>query len=1319
VEDDLDNDENTMGDLLTMQFFNVVRAASITSALSYGSDTCFIGDRVNMSLTLANISSWPTNIRVQHPSLNFGYAAGSVGSVTLLTTTNWGYTFLPAGQSITYNRTVQAVSDSGLTGSCTMSMNANQWYYNEYNTGAAPGNPVQLSTGPLRIFRKIIDVASTTLDFGTCDPGALAASLTTQVRSLGNHALPLVNFARVDLRTIATETLPASNILLAPAPVFAIGTSAIQTLETAFQVPYNQPAGNFFATMAFYDDHNRSGAFETSDPNDLVMVKIQVASVAKAVMVDEIYDLGYVLPGAVSASKTIEFVGVGNRDIVRLKFSPVSPCNFEPLVPGAYPTDGYGTAAVSVTIPALQPPGEYSAIGTLYNDIDNDNVVDAGEAPDTFTIRWKIGTPLLAISPTYFPFGAGTPTYLLPDLPMTITNTGLVPLDTTRGETTEFINFSQPGMVGTDDVALSGAPTIAVGGSAPGTATVYIPGGSATGTYLATFTWFEDLNDNRMYDAGEAFDRGLASFVALGYTKIYSLSPTVDLGGTKAGTAKEVTFQIRNAGSLDIPVIRYEPVTLVKGADSINVTNLTIAPDPWLNLARGALAGISLTVNVPPGQPYGVYGQYLTIYADLDVDGVRDPDEAWCRVWVRIEIGDQQLDITAPASINLAGIPGSATTPVSFSVKNTGSLTLSRVRVQATDLVGPVTIASTTAFFQTSANVGGLLLTQVKSVNAGIHVPIGQTAGTYNGYIWAWEDGNNDGVRQIAEAAASVPLELTLPFNPSLNTSPGLIDLGVAALGETASAGFLAQNTGNMSLSDVRWQILALDAGGPQILPAQVTIAPSPIGFMATPPVGLPLSVPSTMSVVIPMGAPDGLYQGTFNLFEDSWNPAANIYDVGSDPVFVPTVQVLVATPFIDFTPAVVATSGVLPQGKTLVLSSTVSNSGTLLPLIRLRWVAEDLVHGGDLIPAGAITLSPATFPILAPGATRPATVTVLIASHTPPGLYAGNMHLYDDRNNNGIFDAWESEGVLTVQVTVADYPLLQILTTTLDFGKVARNTSSELLPLGIFNPGNKSLTGFACTFVDMFDTGGHFIPAASMTFTAMVPDPVLPGGYATGQVKIGPVGPVQEIATYTGLPNVLAAAGAIDSFRILCDVISGGPQGLSSGTVRQEVATSVFPIPPALPQRYILSAMVCPGTGSARLAFIATDFNGKGWDTASYAFEIWGDGSVREYGGIAQGGILERLPVTHPVSGDSLAWYRVYIAFDYLFDQAVASKTYLLLENTSPITDHYAVWFDGVQLEQGNSAGQVQPTTFHGRKKIISPNPAFTIRGDGRYSEW
>ncbi|HMM58887.1 MAG TPA: hypothetical protein PKC25_02015, partial [Candidatus Rifleibacterium sp.] len=251
--------------------------------------------------------------------------------------------------------------------------------------------------------------------------------------------------------------------------------------------------------------------------------------------------------------------------------------------------------------------------------------------------------------------GNATPTFTLPTFVTTIDNTGELPLSRLKGVSTEFINQSQAGTIASDNVNLTSPSLIDVADSETTPVYVYVPGGKATGTYLASFTWYEDLNLNQNPEVFEAKDMAIASFVIQAFYRLYSLKSTEDFGGVKPDTTKTVSVGVRNAGSLPITRLRFITSDLSDGTDIFDDAHMTVPADV-LNIAPGELRYFDLSAAVPAAHTKGVFIGSMTVYGDLDTDDTFDTsDEPWCDIKLRIEIGDQAIAITAPVEAVMAG----------------------------------------------------------------------------------------------------------------------------------------------------------------------------------------------------------------------------------------------------------------------------------------------------------------------------------------------------------------------------------------------------------------------------------------------------------------------------------------------------------------------------------------------------------------------------------------------------------------------------------------------------------------------------------------
>jgi len=166
-----------------------------------------------------------------------------------------------------------------------------------------------------------------------------------------------------------------------------------------------------------------------------------------------------------------------------------------------------------------------------------------------------------------------------------------------------------------------------------------------------------------------------------------------------------------------------------------------------------------------------------------------------------------------------------------------------------------------------------------------------------------------------------------------------------------------------------------------------------------------------------------------------------------------------------------------------------------------------------------------------------------------------------------------------------------------------------------------------------------------------------------------------------------------------------------------QEIATLSFPAIPSLANDYILSAYVCPATGSARIGFLLTDE--AGIQTGYYGAEIDQAGNLTMIPPATPGGIDKVMPQFNSEHSETFNWYRIYLRFPYVHNPAVASNTYILLQNTTPVVPaKHAIWFDGIQIEKANDGFQA-PTPWNKKGKLSSPSLYKTLNDEQQYYQW
>jgi hypothetical protein len=170
------------------------------------------------------------------------------------------------------------------------------------------------------------------------------------------------------------------------------------------------------------------------------------------------------------------------------------------------------------------------------------------------------------------------------------------------------------------------------------------------------------------------------------------------------------------------------------------------------------------------------------------------------------------------------------------------------------------------------------------------------------------------------------------------------------------------------------------------------------------------------------------------------------------------------------------------------------------------------------------------------------------------------------------------------------------------------------------------------------------------------------------------------------------------------------------SDSVYQIIPNSVFGAAPP-DNRYFLSGYICPGSGSARLSLITIKGGGKIDDSASVS--IASDGEVVSQGITTECGVTTQLDFNHsdyPL--EDFKYYRVFAGFHLTVSPSV-KEVRVVLQNTSPDTASYSVWFDGIKLEKALSSKQKKPTGYHNKSKLVSPYFINSLEGSSEFYEW
>ncbi|HEY9069834.1 MAG TPA: hypothetical protein VIV61_06220 [Candidatus Ozemobacteraceae bacterium] len=1308
-----------VGTIIGVQYFEVQDPPQMTAALTLSPTTTdiFVGDTVTATLIASNIVATGATIAPAVPS-DLVKTTGSLGDVAWLSGPTPASASIAGGNTTAFVWTFQATANTG-TGvgsfSMTASLSASVAGY-DVNTGLATSSNKSVSNS-IKIYQRSISIASSALLFGSRNPGETAGPLTFRVNSTGNYELSAVKWNKTDLN--GPDTFSKAYLDFSPEPLGKIAASAFKLASATLPIPYMQTAGLYIATMSVYEDLNANSNQDFNEPNALFNVQVTIKAVQLIVVTDPVIDLGGLERNQIITPALCHSFNGGNIPLDRLKFVPVTgSATF--LVTGPNPghldIGAAHIASVSGVVPPAANFGTYIATWSLFEDIDDDGSIDPGEASASFQIRLKIGSRSFNCTPAVLDAGNATPTTIVSNLKEGIVNTGTLPLTRIRA----VIHSLDDGLghiIASDSIVFTPPGTINPGQTATGVIALYVPGGTFANTYVGTHWVFEDSNFNDKWDTGEASASFVLKVTVLPYRGVQVLTPTVELGDLARNNTRTVSFLCKNIGNIPLDKLRWRKEDLKDGVNILGAANYSftpIVPDPFT--AGVGTFSRDITITVPALQAYGDYLASMTwLFDDLDLNTSIGAGESKSPFFIHCRVGDILFDIIE-SSVTAVGDPSATTSPlIRLNVKNTGTLAISNLKATATmPLTGPQTIPATASIFQPST-IGYLPINQSNYTDWSVAIPPGTPAGNYtNGEVTIWNDSDGNGLIGVGEGIATAVLNLTVNAKKALSVQLVTPDLGYGAANTTVVGTATVTNTGNIPLLPLSVVTALLqNPSGDTIPAAQITFAP--IGALA---VGASASV--SVSVTIPNLTPAGNYAGNQRFYEDIDAPLGSYQPSEVSALLNLKLSVgvksLSVTPLVDFgtqNPGV--TCGTLPP---FVASNT-----SQIKLQRMAWKPTNMMSGTDIIASSALTFAPSSPFDLLVGIPQNCTGLLSIGPFTPPGTYEGTHTLWGDNNGNGAIDSNEASATFQTRVVVKQVNSLDILDSTIAFGDIPRG-GHVAKEIGFRNVGNASLTNFVWTFQDLSTSLAEVIPSADLTYQTSVPAIVPPGDYGSITVDIHVSDGNQPLGDYTGIGQTLSGTGgANDICTFTCRVVTGGISGLASGSVYQTIASTTqldgvgIPIEPLPPTRFILSAFVCPGTGTAAIGFFQTasptkamkDLNYVAIDprgnlTASTSFDV---------------GVTESYTTPGRVPGEEFTWFRIYISFDMSIDQTTTEGFHVLLQNRSPDTASHSVWFDGVQFEKALYTDQKRPTKFAPQRKLVTPNQSLDLEGKMPYIEW
>jgi hypothetical protein len=1181
------------------------------------------------------------------------------------------------------------------------------------STGIATDSNSGISNS-IRILQRSLVLASDVYDLGTIQCGQTGSAANTTASNTGNGNLSMVRWEPTDLQSSQGEIISKTNLILSPDPIGPIPAASELPASITLFVPFSQATGTYIATMTIYDDVNGNMLRDLSapaEPVDFFQVRAVVPVSRSISVVEDLIDLGSWDVGMTAASVPVNAFNSGNDTLTGLEFKQIVGTNsfsidVNPLAPGNLATDSFLSADVTADL-TVGPAGTYIATWTLWDDFNGDHIIDAGEASDSFMVKISVGMASITINPATLDMGIGTPSTIISEQ-TNITNSGQVALGNLRSR----LNPLEDGIgnsIPTSEILISMPVIIPQSETRIATVTVAVPAGTIAGTYNGIQWVYDDRNGDEIINDDEASASVLLTVVIPQIRKVEVYPDDVNMGGIIPGNSKTLLLDCRNIGNTELTGMRWQKTDLQSGGQVLDATNASFPPAEPFYVATGAFFTHEIRLSAPAMQASGSYLSIPPHYwlfnddnSDLGVS-VGEPQDIFT---LRCQIGSKAIDIVEN-SLSSVGDPGQLSPAISFLVKNTGDLMLNNLKAKTTDLTpvvpGPPAI-NFAANIVNPVSISGLAVGQSKNGNWQVDVPDGTQAATYSGTLTIWKDENDDNTIDAGEVSDSANLLLTVNSKKVIKVIQDPLNLGWTLVNSTVEGAIEIVNSGNVDID------LATPLASEMVSLGQTI----PTGSITFTPIGnIPVGTAKLATVTLNVGYPrtDGTYAGSQRIFDD-YSAADGNYTSNEESCLFEMIINIGFKKLSVTNPVVFAAT---TPGQTVTRLFSVTNE-TSIPLTKIKWLPGPMVSGADIIPVASLSFSPPPYFGIGGGNSRSSAVDAILGATLPSGNYIGTHTVWEDNNGDGLIQASEASSTFNTLLTVGDVSGLDIINVSINAGQIAAGSTSPWVVVLFTNTGNVNLTSadLYWNFSAMTDGLGNNIAAASLVAsTTIQPDPVLPGQLGKAYFRIGPITPGQASGVYYGNSQTLTdGLTASDFCQFECEIIAGGPQNLDSDAVYQNIATTTFPAPA---QRFFFSAYVCPGSGSAKLSLLGRDGDDIN-TTQALGVEIDANGTLTTFGPLIQNaGILDTIPT---YDSSEFTWYRVFFSFDYAYDPLVASRTYVSLQNSSPDTASYSVWFDGIQLEKSILTDQKRPTTFNQKNKILSPNPKNTITGE-TYPEW
>ncbi len=848
---------------------------------------------------------------------------------------------------------------------------------------------------------KVVYTDTNLIELGGYPIDSNTATVTINIFNGGNLNLTNLKFKQTD------QTFVNSYVTIAPNPLGALATDGVEIASISAYVGADA-VGEHIATFTLWEDTSNPDVIDAGEASCTFMVRFSVGT-KDFNITDNPKDLGNATPTFTLTDFNVTITNVGTLDIVKpaVELSDLTQGAYSiskdyltiemppgPILPGA---GNAKVATISLYIPAGTPVGVFSGIQTVYDDENADEINNgtANEVAKTFELKVTIN-----------------PYYSVQVIPATVDLGGVAPGDPPKSvgflcrnagntnlsnlgwqETTLFDNALQ---ITDDRYAIEPAAFFLAGFGQTfnATLTIELLATQDPGLYSGTPA---RLFDSAVISASDTFT--ITCQVGSKALDIIESGPLLATG-TPNSTSTSVSYRIKNTGSLILAKPRAIATgNLTDGASSMPAASCIFTPATFDYLSPGQIKTGQVAVQIPAGQTIGTYTGTIRVWDDTDNDFSPDPTEASDTVSIEVRVTGKRVLTVTPNPADLFFIPAGQSGTIDLTLKNSGNIPINNpaeiIKVMKFPLnpvaPGPPSISETQITFN-SPLAGSLAVGQTATITVSVTVPVGQTAGPYEGYQIIYDDyqPQNNAFDVGAEESHNLLLKLTVGEKKLSVTTPVNMGSGDPSIPGTPSVlnkSFEIKNLTSIPLSKLKWAKTALVSGAS-------TLPTSAFSFL---PAG-PFNVSSngtkatSASMTVPMYQSPGTYSGTQTVFEDE-DSDGTIDSGEASGTFVLSVTVNTLEK-IEILPSIADLGDVKPGESTVPFDLTINNIGNVdIAGLDAQWVKTNLA-GPETINSSLISFSAIPDPLVVAASTICQVTVGPLDSPMANGLYTGIQSL-------------------------------------------------------------------------------------------------------------------------------------------------------------------------------------------------------------------------------------------------------------------------------------------------------------------------------------